>query len=84
MREPKAHIRSPEDKYLTLCGRRRQPWHTFIAEEIPGLIAAGKIGLTYAALCRACRRQARLPATAATPANRQPAATAAANRQSGA
>lgn len=74
MREPKAHLRAPEDKYSTHCGRRMEPWSTFDAAEVPGLIAAGKIGLTDETICRICRRRAQLPETAAPASRRRLAA----------
>ena len=61
MREPKARLRTPEDKYRTHCGRRVAPWRTLDAAEVPGLIAAGQIGLTDKTICQVCRRRANLP-----------------------
>lgn len=70
MREPKAHLRTPENKYLTHCGRRMEPWRTLDPAAVPGLIAVGEIGLTDETICQVCRRRAHRPETAA-PANRR-------------
>lgn len=74
MREPKAHLRTPEDKYITHCGRRMEPWRTLAAAAVPSLIAAGKIGLTDETICRICRRRANLPEIAAPAGSRRLAA----------
>ena len=59
--EPKAHLRRPEDRGRTYCGRTLPPWRTFEPAEVNPLIAEAQIGLTDAAICGKCREKANLP-----------------------